>query len=212
MNFYVVVTTWIAFFNLPLGCVDDVLFYNQCVITIIDLIPLTNTSGVETKLKIFVAFIQIVMEMGSVLDVFFPDIFTNFLGLFSFFNIDFLRFFFFDLGCEYNINFYTHLVFDTVAPVVLVILVICGNCDIEVLYFFCFFLFTFITISRPRSYHSINTLCLPLILFFTVLLSFCVILLVPFSTCHFPSFRSLSIFVLDDVSHFIDTINLRVLI
>jgi hypothetical protein len=83
----------------------------------IDWLSNYNLKGIQTKLKILVGFVQIVMQMSVVLDLFFPELYNDFLRLFTFLNVLNFSVFFFDLGCTYSINFYVKLLAQTIAPI-----------------------------------------------------------------------------------------------
>ena len=48
-----------------------------------------NIKGISTKVKIIIGFYQITLQLQSVLGVFFPGVYQDFLSFFSFFNFDF---------------------------------------------------------------------------------------------------------------------------
>jgi len=75
--------------------------------------------GWATKLKILIGFYQIIMQMGSVLGLFFPNIFLDFLNVFNFFLFD-ISALFFQFGCVYGVNYYSTLWASTVFPLALI--------------------------------------------------------------------------------------------
>lgn len=71
-----------------------------------------------TKLKILVGFFQIVLQISTVLQIFFPSTFDNFLEILSFLDLN-ITLFRFNLGCSFTINFYTILLTYTLVPILL---------------------------------------------------------------------------------------------
>ena len=92
-------------------------YVNDLMKSCIDKLNNYNVKGIQTKLKILVGFVQIVMQMSVVLDLFFPELYNDFLRMFAFLNILNFSVFFFDLGCTYTIDFYVKLLVQTISPI-----------------------------------------------------------------------------------------------
>lgn len=76
-----------------------------------------HLTGLRTKFKILLAFVQIISQIPFALDVDFPQIYLQFLEILWIFNLDIVEFLNFE--CIYQRNFYDKLVEATLGPFIL---------------------------------------------------------------------------------------------
>lgn len=76
-----------------------------------------HLTGLRTKFKILLAFVQIISQIPFALDVDFPQIYLQFLDILWVFNLDLVEFL--NLECIYKRNFYDKLVEATLGPFIL---------------------------------------------------------------------------------------------
>jgi len=76
---------------------------------------------IRVKIKIIVAFFQIVFSIGPALNIVFPSNFTTYVSYYSIFQLNLL--FLPDVNCLFNANYYTNLVFTTLSPIVLFVFI-----------------------------------------------------------------------------------------
>lgn len=81
-----------------------------------------HLTGLRTKFKILLAFVQIINQIPFALDVDFPQIYLEFLDYLWIFNLDFVEFLNFE--CIYQRNFYDKLVEATLGPFILITVII----------------------------------------------------------------------------------------
>lgn len=74
------------------------------------------------KIKILVAFIQILFELGPSLNIVFPDVYTHYLDYFTILDLDGLNLP--AISCAVSTNYYTSLVVATISPMVLMLLIL----------------------------------------------------------------------------------------
>jgi hypothetical protein len=81
-----------------------------------------HLTGLRTKFKILLAFVQIINQIPFALDVDFPQIYLQFLDILWIFNLDLVEFLNFE--CIYQRNFYDKLVEATLGPFILITVII----------------------------------------------------------------------------------------
>jgi predicted outer membrane repeat protein len=84
------------------------------------LIAKYHLNSFQTKLKILISFAQILTSLPTLFDVNYPLLFTHFLDILSFSNLNFLSLF--SVGCLWKSTFYDSLLLYTLGPVLLALL------------------------------------------------------------------------------------------
>lgn len=85
-------------------------------------VPNNRLKSLKTKFKILLAFVQIISQLPTVLNVTFPLSFMTFILILSIFNINFIAYL--HIGCIYHQNFYDELVQVTIAPFIMFFVVL----------------------------------------------------------------------------------------
>jgi TRAP-type C4-dicarboxylate transport system permease small subunit len=85
---------------------------------------LRNAPTFTYKMKILLGFLQILTNLAFVVDVPWPTIYSRFINLFSFVNLDFVPWQ--SVGCVSRFDFYTKLIITIVTPIGVLFLLIVG--------------------------------------------------------------------------------------